>query len=57
MLDVVLALTSADFYKSMTTHADHTVWQDVYRTATHAGDVYLKLTVIDDVLIVSFKER
>ena len=56
MLDVVMALTSADFYKSMTTHADHTVWQDVYRPSTQAGDVYLKLTVIDDVLIVSFKE-
>ena len=56
MLNVVMALTSADFYKSMTTHADHTVWQDVYRPSTQAGDVYLKLTVIDDVLIVSFKE-
>ena len=56
MLDVLIALTSADFYKSMTTHADYTVWQDVYRPRTSVGDVYLKLTVIDDVLIVSFKE-
>ena len=56
MLDVVMALTPGDFYKSMTTHVDHTVWQDVYRPSTQAGDVYLKLTVIDDVLIVSFKE-
>ena len=56
MLAVVTALTPSDFYKSMTTHADHTVWQDVYRPATQAGDVYLKLTVVDDVLIVSFKE-
>ncbi len=31
MLDIVMALTPADFYKSMTPHADHTVWQDVYR--------------------------
>ncbi len=52
----VLALTSEDFYKSMTTHADHRIWQDVYRPTTTAGDVYLKLTVIEDVLIVSFKE-
>lgn len=53
----VLALNSSNFYKSMTTHADHRVWQDVYRTKTARGDeVYLKLTVIDDVLIVSFKE-
>jgi len=56
MLGVVRALTPADFYKSMTTHADHTVWQDVYRPRTQGGDVYLKLTVLDDVLIVSFKE-
>ncbi|MGK5079271.1 type II toxin-antitoxin system MqsR family toxin [Janthinobacterium sp. HLX7-2] len=56
MLDVVMLLTPADFYKSMTTHADHTIWQDVYRPSTQAGDVYLKLTVINDVLIVSFKE-
>lgn len=56
MLAVVLAPTTSDFYKSMTTHADHTAWQDVYRPRTSAGDVSLKLTVIDDVLIVSFKE-
>ena len=53
---VVMSLTPADFYKSMTTHADHRIWQDVYRPSTPAGDVYLKLTVVDDVLIVSFKE-
>ena len=68
MLAVVTALTPTDFYKSMTTHADHTIWQDVYRPNTTAGDVYLKLTVMtevtsdvttevtSDVLIVSFKE-
>ena len=57
MCAVVLALTPADFYKSMTTYADHRVWQDVYRDKTTNGDeVYLKLTVIDDVLIVSFRE-
>jgi motility quorum-sensing regulator/GCU-specific mRNA interferase toxin len=56
MLAVVMTLTPADFHKSMTTYADHTVWQDVYRPRTNVGDVYLKLTVIDDVLIVSFKE-
>ncbi|MBF7144973.1 MULTISPECIES: type II toxin-antitoxin system MqsR family toxin [Pseudomonas] len=56
MLAVVMALTPADFYKSMTTHADHTIWQDVYRPSTRVGDVYLKLTVINSVLIVSFKE-
>jgi motility quorum-sensing regulator / GCU-specific mRNA interferase toxin len=53
---ILKELTSADFYKSMTTYTDHKVWQDVYRPSTAQGDVYLKLTVIDDVLIISFKE-
>jgi motility quorum-sensing regulator / GCU-specific mRNA interferase toxin len=57
MCAVVMSLTPSNFYKSMTTHADHRIWQDVYRARTaYSADVYLKLTVIDDVLIVSFKE-
>lgn len=56
LLDVVLSLKMTDFYKSMTTYQDHTIWQDVYRPMTKAGEVYLKLTVVEDVLIVSFKE-
>ena len=57
MCSVVMTLTSADFYKSMTAHADHRIWQDVYHAKIpNNAEVYLKLTVIDDVLIVSFKE-
>jgi len=56
IVGVVMALVPADFYKSMTTRTDHRVWQDVYRPTSPAGEAYLKLTVIDDVLIVSFKE-
>lgn len=56
MLSAIMELTPADFYKSMTSKHDHTVWQDVYRPSTQAGDIYLKLIVVDDVLIVSFKE-
>lgn len=56
MVDVVMALSPSDFHKSMTTHADHRVWQDVYRARVPVGNIYLKLTVVDDVLIVSFKE-
>lgn len=56
IMAVIQALTPADFYKSMTTHADHAIWQDVYRPRTPVGDVYLKFTVVDEVFIVSFKE-
>ncbi|ALM82210.1 type II toxin-antitoxin system MqsR family toxin [Bordetella sp. N] len=56
MRAAVMALTPADFYKSMTSYADHRVWQDVYRPMTTFGAAYVKLTIIEDVLIVSFKE-
>jgi motility quorum-sensing regulator / GCU-specific mRNA interferase toxin len=56
ILDAIRGLTIKDFYKSKTTYGDHRTWQDVYRLMTDAGRIYLKLTVIDDVLIVSFKE-
>ena len=29
MCAVVMSLTSANFYKSMTTHADHRIWQEL----------------------------
>lgn len=56
MLEVITALERRDFYKSMTSYVDHRVWQDVYRPLTAKGYMYLKLSVVDDVLIVSFKE-
>ena len=56
MVAVVMALQPSDFHKSMTTHASHQIWQDVYKPTTTVGEIYLKLTVMDDVLIVSFKE-
>jgi motility quorum-sensing regulator/GCU-specific mRNA interferase toxin len=58
MLDVLARLSRADFYKSMTTHADHRVWQDVYHAATPVGRVaYIKLTLINERPVVQFKER
>jgi len=56
MCKVVMTLTPKRFYKSMTTYADHRVWQDVYHATANGQDVSLKLTVLDGVLIVSFKE-
>jgi motility quorum-sensing regulator/GCU-specific mRNA interferase toxin len=39
-----------------TTHNDHRVWQDVYPGKTTDGiALYVKLTVVEDLLIVSFK--
>lgn len=57
MLNVVSDLRSRNLYKSMTSHADHKVWHDVYHVDTRRGVVYLKLTIVEDLLIVSFKEK
>ena len=57
MLEVVSALKTKHLYKSMTSHADHKVWHDVYHADTDRGVVYLKLTVVEELLIVSFKEK
>src|SRR3954466_5299796 len=57
MLKTIMALTASDFYKSMTTRSDHRIWHDVYKKRALSHDIYLKLTVIDGILIVSFKEK
>jgi motility quorum-sensing regulator/GCU-specific mRNA interferase toxin len=56
MVAVVESLTMQDFYKSMTSYRDHREWHDVYRPQTNVGEVYLKLTIVEGLLIVSFKE-
>ena len=56
ILNTALALERRDFYKSMTAYLDHRIWMDVYRAQTSAGPVYLKLTVEESAVIISFKE-
>jgi motility quorum-sensing regulator/GCU-specific mRNA interferase toxin len=58
MLAVVASLGRRDFFKSMTTYADHRVWQDVYHRATPVGkDAYIKLTLWDGAPVIQFKEK
>jgi len=58
MLGVIASLGRRDFYKSMTTHLDHRVWQDVYHAATPLGTVaYIKITMRDTAPVIQFKER
>lgn len=54
--ETVILLEPGDLYKSMTTYAHATLWQDVYHFPSVVGDIYLKLQIIDDLLIISFKE-
>ena len=58
MLTVIATLTRRDFYKSMTTHADHTIWQDVYHAPTPVKkDAYIKVTLRDNAPVIQFKEK
>ena len=58
MLAVIASLTRRDFHKSMTSYADHRVWQDVYHAATPVRkEAYIKITLRDAAPVIQFKER
>jgi motility quorum-sensing regulator / GCU-specific mRNA interferase toxin len=56
---LVCAMTRADFYKSMTTHAASQVWQDVYHPVAPNGKVaYVKITLrAEGSIVIQFKEK
>ncbi|MFK0333869.1 type II toxin-antitoxin system MqsR family toxin [Rhizobium sp. NPDC090275] len=47
------------FYKSMTTFADHRLWQDVYHVPTEGMVLYIKFQadVVTEFTLMSFKEK
>lgn len=60
MLETVKALTPADFYKSMTTYADHKIWQDVYRPSTPVGGEFSKqvnAAIVDPSFIAKVRKK
>ena len=58
MLAVISSLSRRNFYKSMTTYADHRVWQDVYRADTPVNkQAYIKITLRDLAPVIQFKEK
>jgi motility quorum-sensing regulator/GCU-specific mRNA interferase toxin len=56
---VVLGLKQSAFYKSMTTHADHQIWQDVYHATLKSGLLaYIKVTLRENgTVVIQFKEK
>ena len=56
---VVLGLKQKDLYKSMTTHGDHKIWQDVYHATLKTGLVaYIKVTLRENgTVVIQFKEK
>lgn len=58
-VNVVLVLRQTDFYKSMTTHADHRIWQDVYHAKLKSRlTAYIKVTLRENgIVVIQFKEK
>ena len=56
---VIQTMHRVHFYKSMTSHVDSKVWQDVYHVPSDIGLLYVKFTAeaISDFLLLSFKEK
>ena len=55
-LSVIQRLRRKDFYKSMTTHTDHRVWQDVYHGTWQGLPLYIKFQRAGAYFVISFKE-
>lgn len=55
----IAGLERAMFVKSMTTFADHRVWQDVYHAPVAGLTLYVKVQadVVTEFRLMSFKER
>lgn len=56
---VLQTMQLSHFYKSMTSHTDYKVWQDVYHVPSDAGLLYIKFTASTVTLfkLLSFKEK
>lgn len=56
-MNAIQGLKNIDFYKSMTTHKNHSVWQDVYKTTYKYVDLYIKFQMDNNgYFVISFKE-
>ncbi len=54
--ECILNLEAREFYKSMTTHNDSRIWQDVYRSAVGDTGAYIKVQISDgETVVISFK--
>jgi len=57
-LEMVLGLQRCMLFKSMTTHADRAVWQDVYHALCPNGKTaYIKVTIQVGATVIQFKEK
>jgi motility quorum-sensing regulator/GCU-specific mRNA interferase toxin len=59
VVEVIGTMTQKMFVKSMTTFADHRVWQDVYHVPARDMILYVKFQadVVTEFTVVAFKEK
>lgn len=59
IVETILGIERPMFFKSMTTFADHRVWQDVYHVPARGLALYVKFQadVITEFAVMSFKEK
>ena len=57
--EIVSTMDQKQFYKSMTSYANHKIWQDVYHVPCGNLILYVKFTqnVISEFTLLSFKEK
>ena len=56
---VIESIERHHFHKSMTSYADHRVWQDVCYVPSEQGTLYVRFTTdaVTEFLLLSFKEK
>jgi motility quorum-sensing regulator/GCU-specific mRNA interferase toxin len=59
IVETIQTMQRSQFYKTMTSYADHRVWQDVYHVPSSAGMLYVKFTAdtVSEFLLLSFKGK
>jgi motility quorum-sensing regulator/GCU-specific mRNA interferase toxin len=58
VVDLIQGMTRGQFYKSMTSKANHAIWQDVYHVPWQTTVLYLKFTTdAQGYLVISLKEK
>ena len=59
VVETIAGIERRMFYKSMTTFADHRVWQDVYHVPARGLRLYVKFQadVVTEFTVMSFKEK
>ncbi len=56
-LEIVLSLNGKDLHKSMTSYHNNKIWQDVYIKIEENLKIYIKLQIVEEAIIISFKEK